>query len=79
MTTAWSHCVRGEWRQALQASVSGTILAVAAAVMGLAVVVSGLTGLRGPKIPMAAFNNTLIILLGVIVTEWVIRLVFRLW
>jgi len=79
MTTAWSHCVRGQWRQALRASVSGTMLAVAAAVVGLAAVVSGLTGISGPKISMAAFNQTLLTVLGVIVGEWVIRMVFRLW
>ncbi|GIX02958.1 MAG: hypothetical protein KatS3mg112_1895 [Thermogutta sp.] len=79
MTTAWSHWVRGQWREALQASVSGTILAMAAAVVGLAAVVSGLTGIGGPRISMAAFNQTLIIFLGVIVTEWLVRLIFRLW
>jgi hypothetical protein len=75
MTTSWAHVVRGQFWQAIQANIGGTILAAAAAVIGPWLLISAVRGrwLYGPP------NEAVLIwsglgLIALTLTDWAMRL-----
>jgi hypothetical protein len=79
MTTSWTHLTQGNLRQAIGASMGGTILAVTASVLGPWSILSGLKGHRLACLP----NDRLVIgatvcLIGWTLVEWAVRLLVSL-
>ena len=75
MTTSWAYATRGQWADALQAHVSGTLLAVAAALLSatlLAAAVRGRWPLRQPS--DAATISLLAVAAATLLGEWAVRL-----
>jgi hypothetical protein len=78
MTTSWSHFVRGQWLQALQANVGGCLLAAVAAVSGGWMLLSAMTGRRLAKVPReGTLAACAVILVLITLADWVVRLTFR--
>jgi hypothetical protein len=78
MTTSWSHFVRGQWWQALQANVGGCLLAAIVAVSGswmLLAAVSGRRPARTPREGMLAAGAVCLVLITL--ADWVVRLTIR--
>jgi hypothetical protein len=76
MTTSWSLITHARAREALRTHVSGTLLAVAAAISGLGAIIVAISGRPLAWQP----SQRLLAIAGVaaavvIVTEWIIRLI----
>jgi type IV secretory pathway VirB2 component (pilin) len=74
MTTSWAYATHGQWANALQTHVSGTLLAPVAAVVSLAAI--GLAA-RG-RYPAWRVNEKVVVgvvvaATGLIVCEWIVR------
>ena len=75
MTTSWSHMMRGQVLRAAQANAGGMLLAIAAAVFGPWMLVSGLRGswLFGPPPERLLLAVGVVIVLTTLV-DWCLRL-----
>jgi hypothetical protein len=75
MTTSWAHAVRGQFWPALKANVGGTILAVAAALVGPWLLISAVRGrwLYGPPSEAVLIWGGLG-LIALTLTDWAMRL-----
>lgn len=75
MTTSFAHFVRGQFPLALQANVTGTLLALFCALLALWCLVSAWNGvLWGVADPSAALMWVLLAFLGTSLVEWGLRL-----
>ena len=78
MTTSWSHFVRGEWLQSLQANVGGFLLAMVVAVSAAWMLLSAVTGRRLARVPSEGIlAASAVILVLITMADWVVRLTFR--
>jgi hypothetical protein len=78
MTTSWSHFVRGQWVQSLQANVGGCLLAAIAAVSGGWMLLSAASGRRLAKTPSeGVLAAGAVFLVLITLADWVVRLTFR--
>lgn len=78
MTTSWSHFVRGQWMQALQANVGGCLLAMIATVSSGWMLLAAATGRRPTNTPgegMLAACAVVLVLITIV--DWGVRLTFR--
>jgi hypothetical protein len=75
MTTAWAHCVRGQFLSACTASLSGTLLAMASSLLGPWALVSGLRGRCWNAPP--SDRTVILAVIGIVLlifAEWTARL-----
>jgi hypothetical protein len=80
MTTAWAHVVRGKLVRAWQANVGGTLLAVAALVVGPWAVASGLRGRWLWIVPHEAATFILsLVIIVVMLIDWASRYFLAQW
>lgn len=78
MTTAWSHFVRGQWVQALQANVGGCLLAGVVTVSSGWMLLSAATGRRLANLPSEGVLAAIAVLLVLItIIDWLVRITFR--
>jgi hypothetical protein len=75
MTTSWAYATHGQWRDALRMHVSGTLLAVAAAIGATGAIVSAARGqwlLRQPT--EVAIIALVAVAAAMVLGEWMVRL-----
>ncbi|GAB6165374.1 DUF2752 domain-containing protein [Thermostilla marina] len=75
MTTAWANLMHGRLAAALRANISGTVLAVLAAVCGVWLAVSAIRGSWWLVEPNDRWTAVIsLVMAGCIMAEWLIRL-----
>jgi len=75
MTTSWAYATRGQWAAALQSHVSGTLLAVAAAMLAATLLAAAVRGRRPLRQPGdAATISLLAVAAATLLGEWAVRL-----
>lgn len=75
MTTSWSYATRGQMAAALRTHVGGTLLAVAAALIGVAALVVAASGKWLLRLPgETAIIVVIVLAVAAMLGEWIVRL-----
>ena len=75
MTTAWAHCVRGQWSSALAANVGGSLACLATASFALCCYAAAFAGWRLLRVSIVKLITvTLLVVCAVTLIDWIVRI-----